>query len=155
MNLRTAAFLVFGTVAFSLAGSACARKTAHDKAADAVTDRYVYRYVRPLTNPVARLAHKGLPIPKELIEKARITMIEVIPEEGGSRIVFEDETKRPPNSGMITGLPNAYGVGLFFPADLAQSDVELRINYRCELGDGFVAIHVIAPNPLILKQNEE
>jgi hypothetical protein len=50
---------------------------------------------------------------------------------------------------MITGVNNARNVGLFFPASLNQSKIEVRMNYLYDTGD-FTAVHLVVPNPLLL-----
>jgi hypothetical protein len=49
---------------------------------------------------------------------------------------------------MTTAVDHARHVGVMYPASLNQPNIELRINYFCDLGD-FVAVHVVVPNPVL------
>jgi len=147
------ALLHFAILIALLAGTGCQTRDPHDRVADAVTEEYVDRYVRPLSDPVARLAHKGLEIPPGLLQSNRVTLVEVRPLKGESRIIFKDDTRRPPEDGMITGVEHARKIGLYCPATLNQSEVEVRVNYFNDFGDDFVAVHIVSPNPLLVEKN--
>src|SRR5262245_53210216 len=105
-----------------LAGTGCRTRDPHDLVASAVIEEYAYRYVRPLSDPVARFAHKGLEIPPSLLQSNRVTLVEVRPQKGESRIIFEDDTRRPPNDGMITDVDHAHNIGLYFPVTFNQHE---------------------------------
>jgi len=132
-----------------IAGTGC-RRTPHQIAADSITAHFVLKYVRPMSYPVAVLAYKGLDIPPALLASNRVTLVELISQTGDRRTIFEDEKRRPPtDGGMITGVEHASKIGLFYPASLDQPEIEVRVNYYCELGDS-VAVHIVVPNPLLL-----
>ena len=149
--MRTPPAIVCLAVAL-IAVSGCRNVSPNDKVAAAITEEYAYLYVRPLSDPVARLAHKGLEIPPSLLQSNRVTMVEVSTSKGECRIIFEDNTHRPPSSGMVTGVDGAHSIGLYFPVTLSQPEVELRVNYHNDFGDDFVAVHVVAPNPLLVEK---
>jgi len=113
-----------------------------------ITEQFVSKYVRPLSDPIADLAHRGVDLPPELLARNNVTAIEVCRKGGESQIIFEDDTRRPPSAGMTTGVENARKIGLFYPASFDQSEIEVRVNYFCDVGD-FVAVHVVVPNPLL------
>jgi hypothetical protein len=120
---------------------------------DNVTERFVLKYVRPLSDPVAALAHRGVNLPPGLLASNRVTLVEVISKKGERRTLFEDESRRPPEGGMITGVDNARNIGVFFPVTLDQPEIEVRMNYDCDIGD-FVAVHVVVPNPLLVPKQK-
>jgi hypothetical protein len=117
--------------------------------ANSVTERFVTKYVRPLSDPVALLAHKGADLPAELLASNRVTCVEVKPRKGESRILFQNESRRPPDGGMTTGVDHARNLGVYYPVSGDQKEIEVRMNYFCDIGD-FVAVHVVVPNPSLL-----
>ena len=117
--------------------------------ASSVTEQFARRYIRSLSDPVALLAHNGKEIPPGLIASNRVTRVEIRPKEGDTRVLFEDESRRPPEGGMITQVENAHKIGVYYPATPDQKEIEVRVNYFCDIGD-FVAVHVIVPNPLLI-----
>src|SRR5262245_50019173 len=132
------------------AGTGCHKSTPtpQEIVESSVTEQFVSKFVRPLSDPVADLAHRGADLPPELLANNKVTAIEVIRKGGESQVIFEDETRRPPSAGMTTGVENARKIGLFYPASLDQPEIEVRVNYFCDVGD-FVAVHVVVPNPLL------
>jgi hypothetical protein len=50
---------------------------------------------------------------------------------------------------MTTGVQNARNIGLFYPASLDQPEIEVRMNYSCDVG-GHVAVHLVVPNPSLV-----
>jgi hypothetical protein len=76
-------------------------------------------------------------------------MVEVKSRKGEARILFQDDSRRPLDSGMTTGVRNAHNVGVFYPVTPDQNEIEVRMNYFCDIGD-FVAVHVVVPNPLLV-----
>jgi hypothetical protein len=152
MHITLRAGIYFVAMAFTGSGcrQASPRQRAHDKVADAITEEYAYLYVRPLSDPIAQLVHKGMEIPPELLKRNRVTLVEVTPQKGKGRTVFEDKGVQPLNDGMVTGVEHAHGIGLYYPATLSQPEVEVRVNYSNDFGDDGVAVHVVAPNPLLI-----
>ena len=151
MRIPPAIFILI--VGLSVIGSGCRGVTLHQKVANRLTEYYAYRYVRPLTDPIAFRVHRGEDLPRDLVLSNRVTLVELIPHGGGDRkTLFDDETRRPPNDGMVTGVDYAHGIGLFFPVTHSQPDIEVRVNYHCELGGDFVAVHVVVPNPLLVPE---
>lgn len=145
--MRAALHMAIVTVLF--AGAGChGRRTPHEVAQDSITEQFTRKYIRPLSDPVAALAHRGDSLPPELLASNRVVAVEVHPRKGESKTIFEDQTRRPPNDGMITGVDHARNVGLYYPASLDQPEIEVRMNYFCDIGD-FVAVHVVVPNPLL------
>jgi hypothetical protein len=143
-----------------LAGTGCRHLSPRDTVAGAITEEYAWRYVHPLSDPVARLAQKGIEIPPGLLQSNRVTCVELIMHKwikeerrsvGERRIIFENEARRPPNDGMVTGVDHARNIGLYYPVTLSQPEVEVRVNYFNDFGDDFVAVHVVVPNPLLVK----
>jgi hypothetical protein len=134
-------------------GTGCASRTPHQIAEDSLTEHFAREYIHPLSDPVAALAHRGASLPPELLASNRVTCVEIKPKKGDPQIVFEDETRRPPNDGMITGVDHARNVGLYYPASLDQPEIEVRMNYSCDIGD-FVAVHIVVPNPLLLPKRK-
>ena len=132
-----------------LVGVGCHQRTQHEIVEDSITERFARKYIRPLSDPVAALAHRGDSLPPELLASNRVVVVEVHPKNGETKTIFEDQTRRPPNDGMITGVDHARNVGLYYPASLEQPEIEVRMNYFCDIGD-FVAVHVVVPNPLVL-----
>ena len=112
-----------------------------------ITDRFVWDVVRPSTDVVATLAHRGADLPAELLASNRVTLVEVVTTSGERRTLFSDESIRPPEKGFATGVPNAHKIGVFFPVSLDQAEIEVRMNYHCDVGD-FVAVHVVVASPL-------
>ena len=152
LNHRTAAVLAF----LATAGTGCHKPTPTplEIVESRITERFVSKFVRPLSDPVAELAHKGADLPPELLARNKVTAIEVIRRKGAeSEVIFEEETRRPPNAGMITGVQNARKIGLYYPASLDQPEIEVRVNYDCDIC-GFVAVHVVVPNPLACRKGE-
>jgi hypothetical protein len=143
--------LPFVFVLFSVTG--CHKPTPDEIIEDSITEQYVSKYVRPMSDPIAALVHKGVAPPPELLVSNRVTAIEVIPNKGEGYTMFKDEARRPPSHGMITVVNHARNIGLFYPASLDQADIEVRMNYSCDIGD-FVAVHVVVPNPLLLKKEQ-
>src|SRR5262245_11489963 len=125
--MRAALQLVLSIVL--LTGAGCHRRTPQDTVAAAITEDYAYRSVRPLSDPVARLAHKGAEIPAGLLQSNRVTLVELIPQKGERRTLFEDDRRRPPNDGMVTGVDYAHNIGLYYPMNLSQPEIEVRVNY--------------------------
>jgi hypothetical protein len=125
-----------------------------EEAAALVTEEYVDKYVRPLSDPVALVAHHTAEFDKKVLDANHITAIEVTPRHGDSKTVYEDESKRPPNDGMVTGVPNARGIGFFYPASPNQPTVEVRMNYDCD-AFGHIAIHLVVPNPLVSVEEQK
>ncbi|GEP45782.1 hypothetical protein BGE01nite_50730 [Brevifollis gellanilyticus] len=129
-------------------------KTDREIAAESITEDFVVKYVRPFADPVAKAAHTPDNLPEALLLANKITLVEVIPMSAryvpeDPKVVYTGRIDRPPNSGMITGVPNAQKIGLFFPAKLDQPEVEVRMNYSCDVC-GFIAVHLIVPNPLLV-----
>jgi hypothetical protein len=116
---------------------------------DRITEQFVAKYVRPLSDPVAVLAHESAPIPAELLASNRVTCVEVKPRKGEWRTLFADPSQRPPEGGMTTSVRNAQNIGMYYPATPDQREIEVRMNYFCDVGD-FVAVHVVVLNPLLL-----
>ena len=50
---------------------------------------------------------------------------------------------------MTTAVANALNLGVFYPATPDQEEIEVRVNYFCDIAD-FVAVHVVVPNPLLV-----
>jgi len=126
---------------------------AQEACASRVTERFAHKYIRPLSDPVAILAHSGKGIPPELIASNRVTCVEIRPKKGDWHVLFEDESKRPPEGGMVTRVENAHNIGLYYPATPDQKEIEVRVNYFCDVGD-FVAVQVIVPNPLVVTKQK-
>ena len=139
----------FLLVFWILTGIGCRHLTPHEIEESSITGRFARTYIHPLSDPIALLAHNGRSIPPELLRSNRVTLVEIIPKKGERRTLFEDESQRPPNDGMTTGVEHAYNIGLFFPETLSQREIEVRVNYGCDIGDS-VAVHVVVPNPLVL-----
>lgn len=118
-----------------------------------ITERFAHKYIRPLSDPVALLAHDGKLIPADLSASSRVTYVEIIPKKGDRLVLFEDQSKRPPEGGMLTQVENADKIGIFYPATTDQKEIEVRVNYFCDIGD-FVAVHVIVPNPLLTSKQK-
>ena len=156
-SLRNSLMLSLVVVATHGCRPSPSSKSFQDRAAESITEDFVERYVRPLSDPVANAAHASPDIPNELLLASRVTAVEIHPRrkapEGGNRpsTVYENESIRPPSDGMITGVPNARLIGLFYPKTSDQEEVEVRMNYDCDLC-GFIAVHVIVPNPLRVAQ---
>jgi hypothetical protein len=55
---------------------------------------------------------------------------------------------------MVTGVPNARGVGFFYPATSDQPSVEVRMNYDCD-AFGHIAVHLVVPNPLVMVEEQK
>ena len=134
----------------SIPANGCHRRTPDDIVEDSVTEEFVSKYVRPRSDPVAALAHEGSNIPPDLLVANRIVLVEVIPRGGNSRIIFEDDARRPPFDGTTSRARNARKIGLSYPACLSQPEIEVRVNYECDVGN-FVAVHVVVPNPVLLE----
>lgn len=151
--MRTARTIV--TVAFVAVLAGCADRSSrvHREVEDHLTEYYAYRYVRRVTDPTAFQVHRGEPLSTDLLRANRITLIEVIPyDKGDRRTIYEDETICPPSDGMVTAVRYAHGIGLFFPETSTQPDIQVRVNYRCEMGGDSVHIHVVVPNPLLVPE---
>jgi hypothetical protein len=139
------------TVAFAVVLGGCADPATRDrkKVEDRLTEYYAHRYVRPVTSPIAFQVHRGEELSTDLLRANGITLVEVNSHKGSEWLtLYEDEAIRPPSDGMITGVRYARGIGLFYPKSISQPDVEVRVNYRCEVGGDSVHIHVVVPNPL-------
>ncbi len=132
-----------------LFGTGCRQRTQHEVFADSITEDFVRRHVRPLSDPVADLAYSGVDLPPDFLAANKITAVEVTRKGSDSQTVFEDEQQRPPNDGMITGVQNARNIGLFFPLTLEQPEIEVRMNYSFA-NDDFIAVHLVVPNPWVL-----
>jgi len=147
--------LTVAAVAFIVTVGGCADRASrvHQKVEDRLTEYYAYRYVRRVTDPIAFQVHRGQQPSVDLLRSNRIALVEVIPHDGGERrALYEDETIAPPCDGMITGVRYAHGIGLFFPTNISQPDIQVRVNYSCELGGDSVHIHVVVPNPLLVAE---
>lgn len=129
------------------------RLTMAERAASLITEEYVTKYVRPLSDPIALAAHHTTDFDQTLLDANQITAIEVNLRNGKSKTVYEDKSKRPPNDGMVTGVPNARQIGFYYPASSDQPSVEVRVNYRCDVF-GHIAVHLVVPNPLVLAQEQ-
>lgn len=125
-----------------------------EEAAALITEEYVRKYVRPLADPVALEAHHSVVFDQKLLDANHIVVIEVNPRHGESKTVYEDKSKHPPSDGMVTGVPNAEGVGFYYPKSADQPSVEVRMNYRCD-AFGHIAIHVVVPNPLVIVEEQK
>jgi hypothetical protein len=147
LNHQTVIFLAF----LVPVGTGCykSKLTSQEIVENSITEQFVSKYVRPLSDPVAELAHRGTELPPELLATNRVTTVEVSRKQGDVQVIFEDETRRPPSAGMITVVPHAQKIGLYYPASLDQPEIEVRVNYSCDIGD-FVAVHVVVPNPLLV-----
>jgi hypothetical protein len=124
-----------------------------ERAAALITEEYVTKYVRPLSDPVALAAHHTTDFDQTLLNANQITAIEVNPRNGKSQTVYRDKSKRPPNDGMVTGVPNARRIGFYYPASADQASVEVRVNHSCDVF-GHIAVHLVVPNPLVLAQEQ-
>lgn len=129
------------------------RLTMKEEVAALVTEAYVKKYVRPHSDPVALAAHHATDLDQSLLDAHQITAIEVNPRNGKSKTIFENESRRPPNEGMVTGVPNAHNIGFFYPASPDQPTVELRVNHDCD-AFGHIAIHLVVPNPLVIAKQK-
>lgn len=131
------------------------RLTMKEEVAALVTEAYVKKYVRPHSDPVALAAHHTTDFDESLLETNQVTSIDVIPRNGKSKVLYENESRRPPNAGMVTAVPNARNIGFYYPASPEQPTVEVRVNHDCD-AFGHIAVHVVVPNPLVIaKQQSE
>lgn len=131
------------------------RLTTNEEVATLVTEAYVKKYVRPHSTPVALAAHHTTDFDESLLETNHVTSIDVIPRSGKSKVLYENESRRPPNDGMVTAVPNARNIGFYYPASPEQPTVEVRVNHDCD-AFGHIAVHVVVPNPLVIaKQQSE
>jgi hypothetical protein len=145
--MRVSPQLIFSLVFVLVAVTGCHQPTPHELLESGITVQYARKCVRPLSDPVAVLAHKGADLPPELLRSNQVTLVELIHKKGDRQTLFQDEKRRPPSDGMVTSVDHAHNIGLFFPATLTQPEIEVRVNYSCDIGD-FVAVHVVVPNPL-------
>lgn len=129
------------------------RLTMREGVAALVTEAYVKKHVRPLSDPVALAAHHPTDLDQTLLDANQITAVEVNPRNGKSKTIYENESRRPPNDGMVTGVPNARQIGFFYPASPDQPTVEVRVNHDCD-AFGHIAVHLVVPNPLVIAKQQ-
>lgn len=140
--------LIVALELFLLAALGCHQRTSHEMVEERITEEFASLHIRPLSDPVAILAHNGAVIPQQLLQSNRVTLVEVIPKKGELRVLYENTKEEPPSDGFITDVRNAHNIGLAYPATPTQSLIWVRVNYFCEMGDS-VAIHLVVPNPLV------
>ena len=140
----------------ALALLGCQQKSYKEEVADAITDQFVMKHIKPLADPVARAAHMDGKVEPALLESSRITEVEihgVHQPTGANGVIFRHEEIRPQSAGMVTGTSNThYSVGVFYPATREQAEIEVRMNFRCDICRG-VSLHLIVPNPLLEKSS--
>ncbi len=149
MSNLSPSFIVLAAAALVDVG--CRTPTNDDVLERAITEDFAHRYARRLSDPVAALAHSGADLPPDLLTSNRVVLVEVSPRKGGGRTIFEDTFRRPPGDRMTTQVPYAHNIGLYYPASLQQEEIEIRVNYFCDVGN-FVAVHVVVPNPLLIRK---